>query len=72
MWFEKGTNKILYAFELEESTSIYSGILRLTDLYQTFPVKPSMLFLIIPDHREKDVLFQLSRPSIKNQLIEIN
>lgn len=72
VWFNKGTNKIVSAFEVEKSTSIYSGILRLTDLYHSFPEDPSTLFLIIPDSREKDVIFQLSRPSIKNNKIAIH
>ena len=33
LWFQKGTNSIIGAFEVEKSTSIYSGILRLSDLY---------------------------------------
>ena len=32
LWFQKGTNNVIAAFEVEKSTSIYSGILRLTDL----------------------------------------
>jgi type II restriction enzyme len=72
IWFNKGTNKIVSAFEVEKSTSIYSGILRLTDLYHSFSDDPSTLFLIIPDSREKDVIFQLSRPSIKNNKIAIH
>ncbi len=71
MWFEKGTNKITGAFEVEKSTSIYSGILRLTDLYFSFPQDPSTLFLIIPNAREKELLLQLSRPSIKSNNMEI-
>jgi len=72
VWFNKCTNKIASAFEVEKSTSIYSGILRLTDLYHSFPENPSTLFLIIPDSREKDVIFQLNRPSIKNNKIAIH
>ncbi|PCH97240.1 MAG: hypothetical protein COB83_03015 [Gammaproteobacteria bacterium] len=71
MWFEKGTNKIIGAFEVEKSTSIYSGILRLTDLYFSFPQDPSSLFLIIPNAREKELLQQLSRPSIKSNNMTI-
>tara|TARA_R110001583_G_scaffold40798_4_gene130238 strand:- start:19365 stop:20615 length:1251 start_codon:yes stop_codon:yes gene_type:complete len=71
MWFEKGTNKIIGAFEVEKSTSIYSGILRLTDLHFSFPQEPSSLFLIIPNAREKELLLQLSRPSIKSNKMEI-
>jgi len=72
VWFEKGKNKIVSAFEVEKSTSIYSGILRLTDLYYSFPENPSSLFLIIPDNREKELVFQLSRPAIKGSNIEIH
>jgi type II restriction enzyme len=71
IWFQKGTNKIVGAFEVEKSTSIYSGILRLTDLYFSFPEDPSLLFLIIPDNREKELLLQLSRPAIRSHKIEI-
>lgn len=72
IWFKKGTNKIVGAFEVEKSTSIYSGILRLTDLYFSFPEDPSSLFLIIPDKREKELVMQLSRPAIKGNNIEIH
>ncbi|MDI1234294.1 MAG: hypothetical protein PSX81_08435 [bacterium] len=33
LWFQKGTSNIIGAFEVEKSTSIYSGILRLSDLH---------------------------------------
>jgi len=72
IWFQKGTNKIVGAFEVEKSTSIYSGILRLTDLHFSFPEDPSLLFLIIPDSREKELVLQLSRPAIKSNNIEIH
>ncbi len=72
IWFQKGTNKVISAFEVEKSTSIYSGILRLTDLYYSFPEDPSTLFLIIPDKREKELIMQLSRPAIKGNNIEIH
>jgi len=35
LWFQKNTNNVIAAFEVEKSTSIYSGILRLTDLSYT-------------------------------------
>ncbi len=72
VWFEKGTNKIVSAFEVEKSTSIYSGILRLTDLYYSFTQNPSTLFLIIPEKREKEVIIQLSRPAIRSSNIQIH
>ncbi|HHJ15805.1 MAG TPA: hypothetical protein ENJ80_03820 [Gammaproteobacteria bacterium] len=72
MWFEKGSKRIVSAFEVEKSTSIYSGILRLTDLYRSFPQDPSTLFLIIPDKREKELLLQLHRPSLRSSNIEMH
>ncbi len=32
IWLEKGTGRLICEFEGEQSTSIYSGLLRLTDL----------------------------------------
>lgn len=72
VWFDKDTNNITCAFEVEKSTSIYSGILRLNDLYYSLPNNPPSLYLIIPDKREKEVILQLQRPSIKNSDIEIH
>lgn len=66
IWFEKGTKKVIAAFEVEKSTSIYSGILRLSDLALSFSDEEVGLFLVIPASREKDVILQLTRPSIKN------
>lgn len=65
LWFEKGTNNVIAAFEVEKSTSIYSGILRLTDLSYTIADGDEVFYLIVPDKREKDVQVQLSRPAIK-------
>ena len=65
LWFEKGTNNVIGAFEVEKSTSIYSGILRLTDLSYTIADGDEVFYLIVPDKREKDVVLQLSRPAIK-------
>ncbi len=71
VWFEKGTNRIVCAFEVEKSTSIYSGILRLTDLSFSLPSHQSKLYIVIPDNREKEVKLQLNRPSVHNIDIEI-
>jgi len=72
VWFKKDTNRIVCAFEVEKSTSIYSGILRLTDLSFSLPSHQSKLYIIIPDKREKDVKLQLNRPSVKNSNLEIS
>ncbi len=71
LWFQKGTNNVIAAFEVEKSTSIYSGILRLTDLSYTISGGDELLYLIVPDAREKDVKLQLSRPAVKANNITI-
>ncbi len=71
LWFQKGTNNVIAAFEVEKSTSIYSGILRLTDLSYTIADGDEVFYLIVPDKREKDVCLQLSRPAIKQNKVTI-
>ncbi|WP_445734472.1 hypothetical protein [Mariniflexile sp.] len=71
LWFEKGTNNIVGAFEVEKSTSIYSGILRLSDLYFSISDGDEVFYIIIPNHREKEVVHQLNRPVIKNSKMHI-
>ena len=71
LWFQKGTNNVIAAFEVEKSTSIYSGILRLTDLSYTIADGDEVFYLIVPDKREKDVVLQLSRPAIKQNNVPI-
>ncbi|CAG0965492.1 MAG: hypothetical protein OIN86_00715 [Candidatus Methanoperedens sp.] len=65
IWFEKATNKLVSAYEVEKSTSIYSGILRLTDLALTIPDSEKIsLYLVAPEQREKEIIAQLKRPSL--------
>lgn len=65
LWLDKGLSKVCAAFEVEHSTSIYSGIVRMLDL--AFSAGPmagsSALFLVAPDAREQDVRVQLARPA---------
>ncbi len=65
IWINKGNNKIECAFEIEKSTSIYSGILRLVDLASSLGDKQYNFFLIAPDIREKEIIAQLKRPSFQ-------
>lgn len=71
LWFQKNTNNVIAAFEVEKSTSIYSGILRLTDLSFTIADGDEVFYLIIPDKREKDVVSQLLRPAIRQNNVVI-
>ena len=65
VWFAPVTSRVVAAFEVEKSTSIYSGILRLTDLAFSLPENKTALYLVVPDAREKEVQAQLSRPAIR-------
>jgi type II restriction enzyme len=67
-----GINNIIGAFEVEKSTSIYSGILRLTDFVYSIADGDEVFYISIPDSREKDVRMQPSRPSIKSIIISIS
>lgn len=54
------------AFEVEHTTSIYSGIVRLLDLAQGSTDQITVpLFLVAPDNREEEVREQLHRPAFR-------
>ncbi len=71
IWLKPGTGEIVSAFEVEKSTSIYSGILRMEDLARSIPGCTCYFYLVAPDRREKEVLAQLSRPAFRGDLAEI-
>lgn len=64
LWIEPATARVAGAFEVEHTTSIYSGIVRMLDLALGLPAQPAhALFLVAPDAREGDVRNQLLRPA---------
>ena len=64
LWLERDTGRVAGAFEVEHTTSIYSGIVRLLDLALGDIDQPVRgLFLVAPDAREDDVRAQLARPA---------
>lgn len=65
LWLDRDDN-IISGFEVEKSTSIYSGILRLNDLALSLNSGESQFYLVAPDQREKEIKAQLLRPSFKN------
>lgn len=71
IWFEPGTSDVASAFEVEKSTSIYSGILRLEDLARSIPGCTCNFYLVAPAQREKQVMAQLARPALRNDLGDI-
>ena len=71
IWLRPGTGEIVSAFEVEKSTSIYSGILRLEDLARSIPHCACNFYLVAPDKREKEVMAQLNRPAFRDDLANI-
>lgn len=53
---------IVRAFEVEDTTSIYSGILRMADLLSMLPTLKIIIHLVAPTSRRNDVFRQISRP----------
>lgn len=65
LWLDRGAPTVAAAFEVEHSTSIYSGIVRMLDLALSGSELHAAagLFLVAPDSREADVRAQLKRPA---------
>lgn len=63
LWLREG--QVVCAFEVEKSTSIYSGILRLQDLSQSIAAPGPNLYLVAPDAREGEVRAQMMRPAFR-------
>lgn len=54
------------AFEIENSTSIYSGLLRFADLTMVAPNTNYPMFIVAPGERRNRVREQLARPSFRH------
>jgi len=64
VWFQQGSLEVAAAFEVEHSTSIYSGIVRMLDLALGTDLAASgVLFLVAPTTRRDEVYQQLKRPA---------
>ncbi len=58
-------NSILSAFEVESTTSIYSGLLRMSDLLSLQPNLDIKLYLLASDERREKVRQEILRPSFE-------
>jgi predicted RNA-binding protein len=56
-------NAIVAAFEIESTTSIYSGLLRMSDLVAMQPNLNIPLYLVAPEQRRDKVLAEVNRPT---------
>ncbi len=60
LWLKGGS--IVRAFEVEHSTAVYSGILRMADLLALLPNMDIRLHIIAPVERKEKVLQEINRP----------
>lgn len=73
LWIDPTEARVSAAFEVEHSTSIYSGIVRMLDLALSGSDLDGVadMFLVAPDAREKDVRVQIARPAF-SRIADLN
>lgn len=67
-----GPYSIKSAFEIEHSTSVYSGILRLSDLRAEAPNSNYPMFIVASEDRRKRVFEELRRPTFSGPCLRLN
>jgi len=68
LWLEGNTIKA--AFEIESTTSIYSGLLRLSDLILAQPSNGIDIYIVAPDERREKVIYEVNRRTFSK--LELN
>jgi len=63
IWIVK--NSPVSAFEVETTTSIYSGLLRMSDLLSVVPSLKISLYIVAPKNRQDRVRAELTRPTFQ-------
>jgi hypothetical protein len=63
LWLD--CNAVVAAFEIECITSIYSGLLRMSNLLARQPNISGPPFLVAPKDRREDVIRQVNRPTFE-------
>jgi hypothetical protein len=64
LWIQ-GRKQVAAAFEIEHTTSIYSGLLRMSDLAALSPNLNFPLYIVAPESRLAKVRRELSRPTFQ-------
>src|ERR1700719_1772110 len=67
-----GPYSIKSAFEIDHSTSVYSGILRLSDLRAEAPNSNYPLFIVASEDRRRKVFEELRRPTFSGPCLRLN
>lgn len=64
LWLRR--NAMVRAFEIEHTTAIYSGLLRMADLLALQPNINIRLHIVAPDDRQRKVLDEIKRPAFSD------
>jgi hypothetical protein len=65
-------NAIVAAFEIESTTTIYSGLLRMADLTTMQPNLNIPIYLVAPDERRDKVIKEVNRPTFSKRTPPLN
>ncbi len=66
LWFERGANRLRALYEVEHTTSIYSGLLRFNDIHLALSKAAVPQYAIVADEVRRSVFsHQLSRPTFQ-------
>lgn len=65
LWLQQ--HSIIAAFEIESTTSIYSGLLRMSDLLAMQPNINIQLYIVAPDERRQKVFAEVERPTFSRR-----
>ncbi len=61
LWLRE--NALVAAFEIEHTSAVYSGLLRLADLLAMQPNLNLRLYIVAPDDRREKVFMEINRPA---------
>lgn len=70
IWFEKGSHKPVRFFEIEHTTPIYSGLLRLNDVLMDYPIPKATI--VVPEDRLDKVDTEINRPTFRDLAVVCN
>jgi hypothetical protein len=65
IWIRRGANKLVALFEVEHTTSIYSGLLRFNDVFLTDCELHTRFTIVADDARRSTFVRQLRRPTFE-------
>lgn len=65
LWMERGGGNLVALFEVEHSTSIYSGLLRFNDVHLIAPDLRSRFSIVAKDVRRSLFVRQINRPTFQ-------